>query len=59
MPSQGTPDMLVLKELQLEPMHGWESRADRACRERAQLGQGTLYPPVSPRASEIIKSECG
>jgi PadR family transcriptional regulator PadR len=42
---QGTLDMLVLKALQLEPMHGWgiTERIEQWSEQVLQLGQGTLY----------------
>ena len=45
---QGTLDMLVLKALQLEPMHGWgiTERIEQWSETVLQLGQGTLYPAL-------------
>lgn len=45
---QGTLDMLVLKALQLEPMHGWgiTERVGQWSESVLQLGQGTLYPAL-------------
>jgi PadR family transcriptional regulator, regulatory protein PadR len=45
---QGTLDMLVLKALQLQPMHGWgiTERIEQWSENVLQLGQGTLYPAV-------------
>ena len=45
---QGTLDMLVLKALQLEPMHGWgiTERIEQWSEHVLQLGQGTLYPAL-------------
>jgi PadR family transcriptional regulator PadR len=45
---QGTLDMLVLKALQLEPMHGWgiTERIEQWSERVLQLGQGTLYPAL-------------
>ena len=45
---QGTLDMLVLKALQLEPMHGWgiTERIEHWSEQVLQLGQGTLYPAL-------------
>ena len=45
---QGTLDMLVLKALQLEPMHGWgiTERIEQWSEQVFQLGQGTLYPAL-------------
>ena len=45
---QGTLDMLVLRALQLEPMHGWgiTERIEQWSESILQLGQGTLYPAL-------------
>jgi PadR family transcriptional regulator len=45
---QGTLDMLVLKALLLEPMHGWgiTERIEQWSGSVLQLGQGTLYPAL-------------
>jgi transcriptional regulator len=45
---QGTLDMLVLRALQLEPMHGWgiTERIEQWSESVLQLGQGTLYPAL-------------
>lgn len=45
---QGTLEMLVLKALQLGPMHGWgiTERLDRGSRRVLQVGQGSLYPAL-------------
>ena len=45
---QGTLDMLVLKALQLEAMHGWgiTERVEQWSEHVLQLGQGTLYPAL-------------
>jgi PadR family transcriptional regulator PadR len=45
---QGTLDMLVLRALQLEPMHGWgiTERIEQWSASVLQLGQGTLYPAL-------------
>lgn len=45
---QGTLDMLVLKALQLESMHGWgiTERIQQWSESVLQLGQGTLYPAL-------------
>ena len=45
---QGTLDMLVLRALQLEPMHGWgiTERIEHWSEQVLQLGQGTLYPAL-------------
>lgn len=45
---QGTLDMLVLKALQLGPMHGWgiTARLEQGSRNALQVGQGSLYPAL-------------
>ena len=45
---QGTLDMLVLKALQLGPMHGWgiTERLERGSERVLQVGQGSLYPAL-------------
>jgi transcriptional regulator len=45
---QGTLDMLVLKALRLQPMHGWgiTERIEQWSENVLQLGQGTLYPAL-------------
>jgi len=45
---QGTLDMLVLKALALEPMHGWgiTERITQWSEQTLQVGQGTLYPAL-------------
>jgi PadR family transcriptional regulator len=45
---QGTLDMLVLRALQLEPMHGWgiAERIEQWSEHVLQLGQGSLYPAL-------------
>ena len=43
---QGTLDLLILKVIALEPMHGWAiaQRIRQMSREVLQVGQGALYP---------------
>lgn len=45
---QGTLEMLVLKTLALEPMHGWgmSQRIQQMSREVILVSQGTLYPAL-------------
>jgi len=45
---QGTLDMLVLKALQLGPMHGWgiTERLELGSKRALQIGQGSLYPAL-------------
>jgi PadR family transcriptional regulator, regulatory protein PadR len=43
---QGTLDMLILKTLQLEPMHGWgiAQRIEQISRGVFQVNPGSLFP---------------
>jgi transcriptional regulator len=45
---QGTLDLIVLKVLALEPMHGWgiTNRIRQISEEVLQVGQGSLYPAL-------------
>jgi PadR family transcriptional regulator PadR len=45
---QGTLDMLVLKAVALEPMHGWgiTERIEQWSEQVLCVGQGTLYPAL-------------
>ena len=45
---QGTLDLLILKTLALEPMHGWAiaQRIRNISREVLQVNQGALYPAL-------------
>lgn len=45
---QGTLDMLVLKTLALEPMHGWgiSERIQQLSEEVFVVNQGSLYPAL-------------
>jgi PadR family transcriptional regulator PadR len=57
---QGTIDMLVLKALQLQPMHGWgiTERIEQWSESVLQLGQGTLYPALYRLERQgLIRSE--
>ena len=57
---QGTLDMLVLRALQLEPMHGWgiTERIEQWSESVLQLGQGTLYPALYRlERQKLIRSE--
>jgi transcriptional regulator len=57
---QGTLDMLVLRALQLEPMHGWgiTERLEQWSESVLQLGQGTLYPALYRlERQDFIRSE--
>src|SRR5262245_66682473 len=57
---QGTLDMLVLRALQSEPMHGWgiTERVEQWSERTLQLGQGTLYPALYRLERQgLIRSE--
>jgi transcriptional regulator len=45
---QGTLDLLILKALSLEPMHGWaiSQRIQQVSRDSLQIPQGSLYPAL-------------
>jgi transcriptional regulator len=45
---QGTLDLLILRTLALEPMHGWgiAQRIQQLSEEALQIGQGSLYPAL-------------
>jgi PadR family transcriptional regulator, regulatory protein PadR len=57
---QGTLDMLVLKSLQLGPMHGWgiTERIELGSRNVFELNQGSLYPALYRLEKQgMIRSE--
>jgi PadR family transcriptional regulator len=45
---QGTLDLLILKVIALEPMHGWAiaQRIKQISKDVLQVGQGSLYPAL-------------
>ena len=45
---QGTLDLLILKTVVLEPMHGWgiAQRIRQVSKEVLQVNQGALYPAL-------------
>jgi PadR family transcriptional regulator, regulatory protein PadR len=45
---QGTLDLLILKVVDLEPMHGWAiaQRISQMSNDVLQVGQGSLYPAL-------------
>ena len=45
---QGTLDLLILRTLQGEPMHGWaiSDRIQQISQDVLQVGQGSLYPAL-------------
>jgi PadR family transcriptional regulator, regulatory protein PadR len=57
---QGTLELLVLKALSLEPMHGWGigHRIDQMSRDVFRVPQGSLYPALQRMLRKgYIKSE--
>jgi PadR family transcriptional regulator, regulatory protein PadR len=45
---QGTLDLVILKVLALEPMHGWgiSQRIQQISKDVLQVNQGSLYPAL-------------
>ena len=45
---QGTLDLLILKTINLQPLHGWaiSERIQQISREVLQVQQGSLYPAL-------------
>jgi len=45
---QGTLDVLILKTLELEPLHGWglTQRIEQQSRGELHIGPGSLYPAL-------------
>jgi transcriptional regulator len=59
---QGTLDMLVLRTLELEPMHGWgiSQRIQQVSDGVLCINQGSLYPALYRLESQgLIASEWG
>ncbi|MFZ3332955.1 MAG: PadR family transcriptional regulator [Candidatus Acidiferrales bacterium] len=59
---QGTLDLLILKTLALEPMHGWgiAQRIHQVSRDMLQIQQGSLYPALYRlERKKWIRSEWG
>jgi PadR family transcriptional regulator PadR len=57
---QGTLELLILKTLTLEPMHGWgiSQRLQQMSRDVFQVNQGSLYPALQRMVSKgWLKSE--
>ncbi|MGH7721100.1 MAG: PadR family transcriptional regulator [Gemmatimonadaceae bacterium] len=57
---QGTLEMLVLKALTLQPMHGWGigHRIDQMARGAFTVPQGSLYPALQRMLRKgLIRSE--
>ena len=45
---QGTLDLLIMRTIALEPMHGWAigQRISQMSNDVLQVGQGSLYPAL-------------
>jgi PadR family transcriptional regulator PadR len=59
---QGTLEMLILKSISLEPMHGYGIliRIQQLSQERLQIQQGSLYPALYRLEYRgLIKAEWG
>jgi transcriptional regulator len=59
---QGTLDVLVLKTLELEPMHGWgiSQRIQQISERVLQVNQGSLYPALHRLEEQgLIRSNWG
>ena len=59
---QGTLDVLILKTLDLAPMHGWgiSQRIQQLSRDVLQVNQGSLYPALYRlEAKGWIRSQWG
>jgi len=59
---QGTLDLLILRTIALEPMHGWAiaQRIKQVSNEVLQVQQGSLYPALHRLEQQgWIKSEWG
>ena len=59
---RGTLDMLVLKVLSIEPLHGWgiSERIQQISQAELQVNQGSLYPALHKLTQEgWIKSYWG
>jgi transcriptional regulator len=59
---QGTLDLLILKALSLEPMHGWaiSERLHQVSRATLQVPQGSLYPALHRLERRgLIRAEWG
>src|SRR5688500_19391302 len=59
---QGTLDLLILRTLTREPMHGWavSRRIQEISRETLRVNQGSLYPALHRLEDDgLVKAECG
>ena len=59
---QGTLDLLVLRTLSREPMHGWavSHRIQEISRDTLRVNQGSLYPTLHRLEDDgLVKSQWG
>ena len=59
---QGTLDLLILRTLTREPMHGWavSHRIQEISRDALRVNQGSLYPALHRLEDEgLVRSEWG
>ena len=59
---QGTLDLLILRTLTREPMHGWavSHRIQEISRDTLKVNQGSLYPALHRLEDEgLVKAEWG
>ena len=59
---QGTLDLLILRTLTREPMHGWavSRRIQEISRETLRVNQGSLYPALHRLEDDgLVKAEWG
>jgi transcriptional regulator len=57
---QGTLELLILKTLSLEPLHGWgiSQRIQQMSRDVFQVNQGSLYPALQRMKTRgLLRSE--
>jgi PadR family transcriptional regulator, regulatory protein PadR len=57
---QGTLELLILKTLSLEPMHGWgiSQRIQQMSRDVFQVNQGSLYPALQRMTTKgLLRAE--
>jgi len=59
---QGTVDLLILRTLAREPMHGWavSQRIQEVSRDALRVNQGSLYPALHRLEDDgLVRSEWG
>ena len=57
---QGTLELMILKTLSVEPMHGWgiTQRIQQTSRDVFQVNQGSLYPALQRLTSRgLVRAE--